>query len=156
MDIRRAQNKDMDSLLDLLSQVLEIHAKLRPDIFLSNTTKYRRGELERMIQDDDSPIYVILENEKVLGYAFCQIRPSKFPHLLRRKKTFYIDDLCVDKKSRGKHVGKTLFKYIEEEAKKLGCDEMTLNCWEGNEVAKDFYESMGFRVRSCIMERPID
>ena len=40
MKIRKAQIKDIGRIIELLSQVLELHAKLRPDIFVSGTTKY--------------------------------------------------------------------------------------------------------------------
>ena len=38
--VRRAQKKDADKTIKLLSEVLELHAKLRPDIFISGRTKY--------------------------------------------------------------------------------------------------------------------
>ena len=156
MNIRRATENDIDRLLELLSQVLEVHVEIRPDIFLPNTTKYREEELKTMVGDDNNPIYVIEDEKQVLGYAFCQIKVSKTPHLLKRAKTFYIDDLCIDETSRGKHLGETLFEYVKQEAKRLGCDEITLNCWAGNEPARRFYEKMGFKVRASIMECPID
>ena len=37
----------------LLSEVLELHAKLRPDIFISGTTKYTREELTNIFQNDE-------------------------------------------------------------------------------------------------------
>ena len=37
MNIRKAESKDIDKILDLLSQVLEVHAKIRPDIFVSGS-----------------------------------------------------------------------------------------------------------------------
>jgi hypothetical protein len=40
MTIRLAQEKDIPKIIDLLQQVLEVHAKIRPDIFISGTTKY--------------------------------------------------------------------------------------------------------------------
>ena len=40
--VRRAEIKDIDKVSMLLSEVLELHAKLRPDIFISGTTKYTR------------------------------------------------------------------------------------------------------------------
>ena len=40
MNIRRATDKDIADVLRLLSQVLEVHAAIRPDIFVSGTTKY--------------------------------------------------------------------------------------------------------------------
>ena len=50
MEIRRAKKEDIARLSDLLSQVLEIHAKLRPDLFMSGTTKYNQEQLEEMIK----------------------------------------------------------------------------------------------------------
>ena len=40
--IRNAKEKDLDEIMLLLSQVLEVHAAIRPDIFISGTTKYSK------------------------------------------------------------------------------------------------------------------
>ena len=90
MEIRRALKEDVNQLLDLLSQVLKIHAKLRPDIFVNGETKYHQDELLKMVDDTNNPIYVIGEGKKVYGYAFCQIQNTSHPHLLKKKRTFYI------------------------------------------------------------------
>ena len=37
MDIRRAEEKDIPRIIELLKQVLQIHADIRPDIFISGT-----------------------------------------------------------------------------------------------------------------------
>jgi len=58
MNIRRAQEKDIPRLIELLEQVLQIHADIRPDIFIPGTTKYTNEELAKMIKDDTKPIYV--------------------------------------------------------------------------------------------------
>ena len=39
MKIRNAEERDIPRILQLLGQVLQIHAELRPDIFLPGTTK---------------------------------------------------------------------------------------------------------------------
>ncbi len=39
IEIRRAKEKDIKKVMDLLSQVLEIHAKIRTDIFVSGKTR---------------------------------------------------------------------------------------------------------------------
>ena len=68
------------------------------------------------------------------------------------RKILYIDDLCVDKKSRGQHVGKALFEFAKDEAKRLGCYEVTLNVWEGNDSAYKFYDAMGMKPKETHME----
>ena len=45
MKIRKAEKKDIPRILALLGQVLQIHAEIRPDIFIPGTTKYTPCEL---------------------------------------------------------------------------------------------------------------
>ena len=76
MNIRRAEEKDIPRIIELLKQVLQIHADIRPDIFISGTTKYTTDELVKMINDDKKPIYVAVNGSDIcVGYAFCQFRP---------------------------------------------------------------------------------
>lgn len=66
--------------------------------------------------------------------------------------SLFIDDLCVDAKTRGQHVGESLFEYVKSEAERLGCYEVTLNVWSGNTSAEKFYEKMGLRTKERQME----
>lgn len=153
MVIRRAIEKDIERISELLGQVLEIHAKIRPDIFIPGTTKYTHDELEAMLKDDKKPVYVAVdEDEKVLGYAFCAIKEQPFSNNMVQFSSLFIDDLCVDADTRGQHVGSALFEYVKSEAKRLGCYEVTLNVWEGNDSARHFYEKMGLKPKETMME----
>ena len=97
MNIRRAQEKDIPRLIELLEQVLQIHADIRPDIFIPGTTKYTNEELAEMIKDDTKPIYVAADDDDVcMGYAFCQIRQQPFSNNMVPFTSLFIDDLCVD------------------------------------------------------------
>ena len=153
MQIRRADENDIPEVLRLLSQVLEVHAKIRPDIFIPGTTKYGRDDLAEMFSDDDRPVYVaVSDDQSALGYVFCQIRePSGSPTMIPRR-TLFIDDLCVDERARGQHVGSALFDHAVSEAKRLSCGEVTLNVWEGNDAAVEFYRAKGMKPRETCME----
>ena len=153
MNIRRATEQDIDRILALLSQVLEVHAAIRPDLFVSGTTKYSREELSTILKNDNTPIYVALdEAEIVRGYAFCVRREEKPGGCLVPMKSIYIDDLCVDETMRGQHIGEALFSYVRDEARREGCYELALNVWEGNDSARRFYDRMGFTVQKTGME----
>lgn len=153
MQIRRAAEKDIDRINELLGQVLEIHAGIRPDIFIPGTTKYTNAELEEMMKDDDKPIYVAVDDEDyVMGYAFCQIRKQPFSNNMIQFDTMFIDDLCVDEEIRGRHVGEALFVFVKEEAKRRNCYDVTLNVWEGNNSARHFYDKMGLKVKESQLE----
>lgn len=153
MRIRRAEDRDIDRISELLGQVLEIHAGIRPDIFIPGTTKYTYDELRAMLRDDDKPVYVAVDDaDRVLGYAFCAIKEQPFSNNMVPFKSLFIDDLCVDADTRGMHVGSELFEFAKEEAKRLGCYELTLNVWEGNDSARHFYEKMGMKPKETMME----
>ena len=151
--IRRAKEKDIPRILELLSQVLEIHASIRPDIFIPGTTKYTNEELVGILRSENTPVYVAVdENDETIGYAFCVLKQQPFSNNMVQFSSFFIDDLCVDEKYRGKKIGETLFQYVKQEAKRLGCYEITLNVWEGNDAAKRFYEKMKMKVKESQME----
>ena len=59
---------------------------------------------------------------------------------------------AVSSEARGQHIGRQLFEYVKEETKKLGCYEITLNVWEGNDSAKAFYEKMEMKPKATTME----
>ena len=149
--IRKASNKDIQRIIELLHQVNMVHHMIRPDLFKPHTTKYNEQELEAMFNDDSKPVFVYDDGE-VLGYAFCQVTEVKDNLLLEDNKTLYIDDICVDEKARGKHVGKALYEYVRDYARSIGCHNITLNVWEGNNPAISFYKNMGMQVQKTTME----
>ena len=67
--------------------------------------------------------------DQVLGYAFCVFQQHLNSNILTDIKTLYIDDLCVDERSRGHHVGSTLYRYVLDFARQSGCHNVTLNVW---------------------------
>ena len=150
--IRRAINKDIPKIIDLLEQVCIVHHNIRPDIF-NIGTKYKKEELELMIKDDLNPIFVYTNlNDNVLGYAFCQHKQFINNNILSDIKTLYIDDLCVDEKERGKGIGKKLYFHVLDYAKNNDYYNVTLNVWAKNEKALRFYESLGLKMRNIYME----
>ena len=104
-----------------------------------------------MFKDNSKPVFVYDDGE-VLGYAFCQLTEVKDHLLLEDNKSLYIDDICVDEKARGKHVGKALYEYVRNYARSIGCHNITLNVWEGNNPAISFYKNMGMQVQKTTME----
>ena len=149
--VRKANKEDIKRIIELLHQVNMVHHVLRPDLFKPHTTKYNEQELEAMLDDDSKPIFVY-DDGMVLGYAFCQITEVRDNQLLEDIKTLYIDDICVDEQARGRHVGKALYEYVLDYAKSIGCNNITLNVWEGNEPALHFYRNMGMQVQKTTME----
>ena len=155
--IRRAAEKDLEQILNLLHQVLEVHAKLRPDLFIPGTTKYSPEELKELMRDDQKPIFVWTdENDVTRGYAFCVIQEPVISENMVPRRGLYIDDLCVDETCRGRHIGADLFDFVKAEAKRRGCYHLTLNVWEGNSNALAFYQKRGLKTQKTVMEMILD
>ena len=149
--IRQATKSDIPALIRLLYQADAVHNGLRPDLFKSLTPKYDERELENILSDATKPIFVY-DDARVLGHIFCQIIEIKNHRLLQDIKTLYVDDICVDESVRGKHIGRALCEHARDYARTIGCYNITLNVWGGNDTAMRFYESMGFKVQKTGME----
>ena len=153
MIIRKAEDKDIPRIIELLGQVLQIHADIRPDVFIPGTTKYTVDELRELLKDEEKPIYIAVNEADVcVGYAFCQLQEQPFSNNMVPFKSLFIDDLCVDQQARGQHIGERLFEHVKNEAKQKGCYEVTLNVWTGNISAEKFYEKMGMKTKEKQME----
>ena len=153
MTVRRAAIKDIPAINNLLCQVLEIHHKGRPDLFKGSAKKYTDSQLQNILSDENRPVFVAADgNDNVLGYAFCVLKQQVDNNILTDIKTLYIDDLCVDERSRGQHIGKQLFDFVYRYAKETGCYNLTLNVWECNKSARIFYEKCGLVPQKTEME----
>ena len=153
MEIRKAKKTDIPDILNLLSQVLEVHAVLRPDLFVSGTRKYTEAELESILENEKKPIFVAEDGGRIIGYCFCQLQSVMDSNDLRDSSSLFIDDFCVDEKSRHQHIGQLLNDYVVQYAREIGCYDITLNVWEGNDSARAFYERMGYTPRKTVMEK---
>ena len=150
--IRRAIEKDIPKLEDLLRQVDLVHHNGRPDIFKLGQ-KYSARELSALLKDEKRPILVSVDGEdRVMGYCFCILQQHTDDAVLTDIKTLYIDDLCVDLKLRGKQIGRELYAAAVDLAKALGCYNLTLNVWSCNPSAMRFYERCGLLPQKVGME----
>ena len=152
MIVRRANDSDIPGILNLLFQVDMVHHNGRPDLFKGPATKYNAVELQKIIADDETPIFVCVEENTILGHAFCIHRQILNDSVMTDIRTLYIDDICVDEKARGKHVGRTLYEHVLAYAKESGFYNITLNVWSCNPGAIKFYEALGFQPQKIGME----
>ncbi len=155
--IRPAKWEDIPRILELLVQVDMVHHRGRPDIFKGPATKYNEEELEKIIRQEDTPVFVYVEDKepdvgKVLGHAFCMHKQILGDSVLTDIKTLYVDDICVDEACRGKGVGRALYDYVLDYARREGFYNLTLNVWACNPEAMKFYEAMGLKPQKVGME----
>ena len=152
MKIRFAQAKDIPGILSLLRQVGEVHHQGRPDIFRDGAQKYGASQILSMLDSSGTPIFVAVEDDKVLGYGFCMFKQYKNDPVIADHSEIYIDDLCVDENFRGQHIGRAIYNEILRYARMRRCYNVTLNVWSCNPSAMKFYESLGLKPQKVGME----
>lgn len=151
--VRRAEARDIPAIMDLLVQVDMVHHNGRPDLFKGPATKYSTEELERILADEETPVFVCTdEQDRVLGHGFCVMQHSG-GQLMEEHTTVYIDDICVDEAARGQGVGKALYGHILVFAREKGAYNVTLNVWTCNPGAMAFYEKLGLKPFKVGMEK---
>lgn len=154
--IKRASCEDISALENLLGQVLYVHHLARPDLFKPEGSKFSRQELEELLEDDQKPVFVFVDEEnRILGHLFTIIQ--EHGGLAKESvKTLFIDDLCVDETARGQKIGEQLYQYALAYAREIGCYNVTLDVWNANQGALRFYERLGLIPQMTVMEQILD
>jgi ribosomal protein S18 acetylase RimI-like enzyme len=91
-----------------------------------------------------------VEDGQVVGHLWlCEQSPSGRPGQA------WIYDIEVLADHRGKGYGRDLMLAARDEAKRLGCTNLGLNVFGGNDVAIRLYQSLGFRTTNIQMSKPL-
>ena len=153
MNIRFAEETDIPEIINLLHQVLEIHAEKFPELFKSGTTKYTEEDLKEILKQTDRAIFVAADDsDKCVGYAFTEYEVHPETNNMYTETVLYLDDLCVSEQCRGQHIGELLYNRVKEYAVERNCRRLTLNVWSNNDGARRFYEKMGMAPVKTLME----
>lgn len=153
MKFRRAEQKDIPRIDELLGQVNLVHHNIRPDLFRVGR-KYTDDQLRDILADDQRPVFAAVdEQDRLIGYCMCAAEQVTGDSIRTEVRTLYIDDLCVDEKIRGQHIGQNLYVYVKTYAKEHQFYNITLHVWEGNSGAEKFYQAMGMKPQFTCMEQ---
>lgn len=144
-------------MLELLEYICALHSRIRPDLFSAGKSKYNADSIAELIADESRRIFVATdENDRVLGYIICALIDHAGDSARCPNTELYIDDLCVDESCQHEGIGDKLFKRAKAEAEALGCHNLTLNVWEGNDNALKFYEKHGMKIQKRELEIVLD
>ena len=151
MEITKANKKDINQIINLLYQVHKVHSDARNDLFIPGEKKYTHEEVSKIIENENTPIYVYKENDEVIAYAFIIFKYEVSKSLVNNKIMF-IDDFCVDEKHKHNGIGTKLFNHLKQLAKKENCFSINLNVYDFNTAAKNFYLKQEMNELKSYME----
>ena len=91
----------------------------------------------------DVHVWVIEAEGRSVGTIFFGLRGAES----------WLYEITIDEDERGRGYGRAAMLALEDEARALGYDQLALNVWGGNEVARGLYRSLGYAEQSVHMRK---
>ena len=88
-------------------------------------------------------LWVVEDEGRPVGTVFLGVRDGGA----------WLYDITIDESERGRGYGRAAMLELEDEVRRLGFRELSLNVWGGNEVARGLYRSLGFAEVSVGMKK---
>lgn len=101
------------------------------------------GYERKDISSDMAHEFVACIDEIVVGYLIL----NEMIDIIKDKKIYHIDYVCVDPNYRGKNIGKAMMDYVIEFAKENGGSRIELTSNPTRVAAHKLYEKCGFIKR---------
>ncbi len=136
INIRKALLDDVIPMAKLLGELFAIE-----DDFVFDEESHTKA-LTLMINTQHSTLYVATINNRLIGMVTMQ-------PLISTAMGGYvglIEDVIVAHDFRGQGIGKQLLMTMIEESKLLGYTRLSLSADKRNDVAIDFYRTLGFEA----------
>jgi ribosomal protein S18 acetylase RimI-like enzyme len=138
--IRKAENKDFNSIFLLLKQLWS-NKKL-------NKTTLKKV-YSRLLNSDNEEAWCAEINRQIVGFCTLSIRNS----LWQESRMGHICELIVDEPFRGQKIGTKLIKKANNIAKKRGCKKIELDSAFHRKEAHSLYEKLGFKNRAYLFSK---
>jgi GNAT superfamily N-acetyltransferase len=138
MEIIRITDDDRDLVEpQWLARAERVHRQLRPQLPSDYVAKMRA------IFASGGEMCVAVQGQQVVGVAV--FRHFENTHAGRK---FYVDDLVTDEAFRSSGVGRALLGFLEQLARRRGCNGMELDSGTHRLRAHQFYFREGFMITS--------
>ena len=102
------------------------------------------------LQTKDHQLFTLYDGAEAVGMIWLRAE------LDRHVKSGFIFDVEIKEEFRGKGYGKQAMLLIEEKARELGIKRIGLHVFAYNDVAKNLYERIGYKVSSMNMLKDLE
>lgn len=150
-NIKRAEIKDVPSLLVLWKEMMSCHQRLSKKDFQlkKNSKKVMKKFFIKNIKSKNSIVLMAIVNKKIIGYLMVFI--DKLPPVYKNEKYAYISDGIVTKKYRKKGVMKKMVNEASKFFKKKGLKEIGLKVYSKNMSGIQAWYNIGFKEDAKLM-----
>lgn len=129
--IRPAEARDIDALLTVERQCF--------NVYYYAYYMLDRRDFEFCLEDADSLFLVVIVDGHVVGYILGPVEPWREP------PAAHIDSIAVLPEMQNRGLGSRLLQSFRAEARRAGCEVVTLEVATANEAGLAFFARHGFR-----------
>lgn len=106
--------------------------------------------MEDVISNPNSTVFLAFENEKAIGFAQCQLR-FDYVEGTHSSPVGYLEGLYVEESYRRQHFAQYLVQACEKWAKTKGCSEFASDCELSNVKSLNVHLKLGFTEANRII-----
>lgn len=145
MQIRKAQDADLDAIVALNDAVQRMHAENYPDIF-----KYPpdaaavKAFFAPLVASVSNYLFVAEVEGVIAGYVWAAIEDRRENAFKYRRHSVYIHQIGVRADYRKQGIGSGLIDQVQALAQSLGITTVALDSWAFNTDAHAFFRKLGF------------
>ena len=150
IQIRSANIKDYESIINIISQVQDMHVEWRPDIYKHNDDLIPKDIFEKIVENNTFFV-ATNENSDVVGVLELINKHIESPAHITRDIIF-IETMAVAKEFRGLGIGHKMFEFIKRMKTENNFDGIELQVNSKNIAAIEMYKKCGFTEKTINME----
>ena len=156
LSIRLASETDYGALGPVFAEAERYHREALPHIFRAPEGQFPPPSLFRQwVSEAGSAVFVADDDGDLVG--FVTVRKDGAPNegILQPRNFAVVDTLAVRSDQRRRGIGRSLMEAVHGWARERRLGHVSLNVWEFNEPAIDFYRTLGYQTVSRQMECPL-
>lgn len=155
MNVRRATRADIDALVDLMTEVQELHVSNLAWLFRRAGRRATAAYFRELFGGDASRIYLACEDDEAVGYLLLTLLDLPANAFMYARRSLYIESIAVKEGHRNRGYGAALLETARIVAREQGCEQIELDTWGFNESAHAFFRAHGFDTLCLRMAAPV-
>jgi GNAT superfamily N-acetyltransferase len=154
--IRAAQQRDYDTLCEIIDQVDKLHREKLPGRFKAAAGPVRtKGFVRSAIQAPAIGLLVAEIGGAVVGFVHVIVRDTPEIPIFVQRRYAIVDSLAVRQEHQRSGVGRALMERAHTWARIKGATSIELNVYAFNRAAERFYRKLGYEILSRRMSRSL-
>ncbi|WP_157487600.1 GNAT family N-acetyltransferase [Leifsonia sp. Root112D2] len=155
VEIRHAEDVDLDALTQLGIGIQQLHADGRPDLFNEPVADDIREFFRSQLAEGSHVLVAETGASGPIGYLIAEHRTRDANPFMQASSVLYIHHISVEPSSQATGIGQRLMDAVVSLARTLNVSTLRLDSWHFNTDAHGFFESQGFTPVNIVFERQL-